>query len=130
MDFAYTAAEDAFRQALRAWLEPTLREHRAVWGEKKDEFTQHPSSPASLAWHKRLYAGGWVGLHWPREYGGRGASLMQQVIFTEECMRLGAPPASEGSVHGDAASAARGGRRGATRGCAKDVGVVIPRGRR
>jgi alkylation response protein AidB-like acyl-CoA dehydrogenase len=96
MDFSYTAEEDAFRQALRAWLEPNLQEHRAIWGEDKDEFTQHPSSPASLAWHKRLYEGGWVGLHWPKEYGGRSASLMQQVIFTEECMRLGTPPEVNG----------------------------------
>jgi alkylation response protein AidB-like acyl-CoA dehydrogenase len=96
MDFSYTVAEDAFRRELRAWLEPHLREHRATWGEDKDEFTQHPSSPASLAWHKRLYEGGWVGLHWPKEYGGRGATLMEQIIFTEECMRLGAPPEVNG----------------------------------
>jgi alkylation response protein AidB-like acyl-CoA dehydrogenase len=96
MDFSYTAEEEAFRQELRTWLEPNLRQHRAVWGEDKDEFTQHPSSPASLAWHKRLHTGGWVGLQWPKEYGGHSASLMQQVIFTEECMRLGAPPEVNG----------------------------------
>ena len=96
MDFSYTAEEEAFRQELRVWLEPNLKEHRAIWGEDKDEYTQHPSSPASLAWHKRLYEGGWVGLHWPHEYGGRGASLMQQVIFTEEGMRLGMPPEVNG----------------------------------
>jgi alkylation response protein AidB-like acyl-CoA dehydrogenase len=96
MDFSYTAEEEAFRQELRAWLEPNLREHRAAWGEDKDEFVQHPSSPASMAWHKRMYEGGWVGPHWPREYGGRGATLMEQVIFTEECMRLGAPPEVNG----------------------------------
>jgi alkylation response protein AidB-like acyl-CoA dehydrogenase len=92
MDFSYTPEEEAFRQQLRAWLEPNLREHRAAWGEDKDEFTQHPSSPASIAWHKRMYAGGWVGLNWPKTYGGRGATTMEQVIFTEECMRLGTPP--------------------------------------
>lgn len=96
MDFSYSPEEEAFRQELRAWLEPAIQEHRATWGEDKDEFTQHPSSPASLAWHKRMHAGGWVGLHWPKEYGGRGASLMQQVIFTEECMRLGTPPEVNG----------------------------------
>jgi alkylation response protein AidB-like acyl-CoA dehydrogenase len=96
MDFSYTAEEEAFQQELRAWLEVNLREHRTAWGEDKDEFIQHPSSPASMAWHKRMYEGGWVGMHWPREYGGRGASLMQQVIFTEECMRLGAPPEVNG----------------------------------
>lgn len=96
MDFSYTAEEDAFRQELRAWLEPNLKAHRQTWGEDKDEFTQHPSSPASLAWHKRLYEGGWVGLNWPEEYGGRGAAKMEQIIFTEECMRLGAPPEVNG----------------------------------
>ena len=96
MDFSYTAAEEAFRQELRTWLEGNLREHRVAWGEDKDEFIQHPSSPASIAWHKRMYEGGWVGMHWPREHGGRGASLMQQVIFTEEGMRLGVPPEVNG----------------------------------
>ena len=92
MDFTYTPQEEAFRQEFRAWLEPNLSAHRAQWGEDEDEFTQHPSSPASMAWHKRLDDGGWVGLHWPTEYGGRGATQMEQVIFTEESMRLGAPP--------------------------------------
>lgn len=96
MDFSYTPEEEAFRQEVRTWLEPNLRAHRAEWGEDEDEFTQHPSSPASMAWHKRLYDGGWVGMHWPREYGGRGATLMQQVVFTEENMRLGAPPEVNG----------------------------------
>jgi alkylation response protein AidB-like acyl-CoA dehydrogenase len=96
MDFTYTPAEEAFRQEFRAWLEPNLRAHREQWGEDEDEFTQHPSSPASMAWHKRLYDGGWVGLHWPKEYGGRGATQMEQVIFTEESMRLGAPPEVNG----------------------------------
>ena len=72
MDFSYTPQEETFRQELRAWLEPNLHAHRAEWGEDEDEFTQHPSSPASIAWHKRLHAGGWVGLalaegiRWPR----------------------------------------------------------------
>ena len=96
MDFRYTPEEETFRQEFRAWLEPNLQAHRAQWGEDEDEFTQHPSSPASLAWHKRLYDGGWVGLHWPTEYGGRGATQMQQVIYTEESMRLGAPPEVNG----------------------------------
>ncbi|MEE8290697.1 MAG: acyl-CoA dehydrogenase family protein [Candidatus Tectomicrobia bacterium] len=96
MDFSYTPEEEAFRRELRAWLEPNLHEHREQWGEDEDEFVQHPSSAASLAWHKRMYEGGWVGLNWPKEYGGRGATLIERVIFTEECMRLGAPPLVNG----------------------------------
>ncbi|HEY7710781.1 MAG TPA: acyl-CoA dehydrogenase family protein [Candidatus Entotheonella sp.] len=96
MDFSYTPEEEAFRQELRAWLEPNLQEHRTQWGRDEDEFTQHPSSAASMAWHKRMYEGGWIGLNWPVEYGGRGATQMEQVIFTEECMRLSAPPEVNG----------------------------------
>ena len=51
MDFTYTPAEEAFRQGFRAWMEPNLRAHREQWGEDEDEFTQHPSSPASR-WNK------------------------------------------------------------------------------
>ncbi len=96
MDFTYTQEEEAFRQEVRAWLEPNIKAHRDQWGEDEDEFTQHPSSPASLAWHRRMSAGGWVALSWPKEYSGRGATLMEQVIFTEENMRVGTPPEVNG----------------------------------
>jgi alkylation response protein AidB-like acyl-CoA dehydrogenase len=96
MDFNYTEQEQAFRQEVRAWLEPNLKAHRDEWGEDQDEFTQHPISPACMAWHKRMHAGGWIGFSWPRQYGGRGATLMEQVIFTEEGMRLSVPPEVNG----------------------------------
>ena len=96
MDFNYTEQEKTFRQEVRAWLESNSKAHREEWGEDADEFTQHPISPACRAWHKRMYEGGWVGLNWPRQYGGRGATVMEQVIFTEEGMRLGVPPEVNG----------------------------------
>ena len=43
------------------------------------------------AWEKELYEGGWAGVAWPKEYGGRGATLFQQAIFTEEYARAEAP---------------------------------------
>src|SRR5262249_61909053 len=43
------------------------------------------------AWQRELAAGGWVGIQWPREHGGRGASLKEQIIFTEEMARARAP---------------------------------------
>jgi len=55
-----------------------------------------PRSAAGVAWQKRLYEGGWVGLNWPKAYGGRGATIMEQVIFTEECDRLAAPQGVNG----------------------------------
>ncbi len=94
MDFAFSPAEEAFRAELRAWLERELPAHRAEWPATDDEFTLHPdrSFDACLAWHRRLHRGGWVGLAWPREYGGRGASLVEQMMFQEEMVRAGAPP--------------------------------------
>jgi alkylation response protein AidB-like acyl-CoA dehydrogenase len=94
VDFAYTEAEEAFRAEVRAWLAAELPAHRAVWPPDDDEFTLHPdrSFDACRAWHRRLHTGGWVGLHWPQAYGGRGATLVEQMIFQEEMVRAGAPP--------------------------------------
>ena len=94
MDFAFSAAEEAFRGELRGWLKRELPLHRAEWPATDDEFTLHPdrSFDACLAWHKRLHRGGWVGIAWPRDYGGRGASLVEQMVFQEEMVRAGAPP--------------------------------------
>lgn len=79
------AAEDeAFRAELRAWLAAHLPKD----APPEDEV-------ARREWHRRwqrtLAAGGWVGIHWPREHGGRGATLVQQAIFTEEMARARAP---------------------------------------
>jgi alkylation response protein AidB-like acyl-CoA dehydrogenase len=94
MDFAYSAREEAFRAELRAWFARELPAHRGEWPATDDEFTLHPdrSFDACLAWHRRLHEGGWVGIAWPEAYGGRGATLVEQMIFQEEMVRAQAPP--------------------------------------
>jgi len=94
MDFADSPAEAAFRAELRAWLAAHLPEHRETYPPSDDELTLHPdkSFDACRAWHRRMHEGGWMGLRWPREYGGRGASLTEQLIFAEELIAAGAPP--------------------------------------
>ena len=94
MDFAYSEREEGFQRELREWLAVNLAEHRKRFPPSDDELTLHPDKAfdSSLAWHKRMHAGGWVGVHWPKEYGGRGASLIEQMIFTEELIAAGAPP--------------------------------------
>jgi alkylation response protein AidB-like acyl-CoA dehydrogenase len=94
MDFADSPAEAGFRAELRAWLAAHLPDHRATYPPSDDELTLHPdkSFDACRAWHRRMHEGGWVGLRWPREYGGRGASLTEQLIFAEELIAAGAPP--------------------------------------
>jgi alkylation response protein AidB-like acyl-CoA dehydrogenase len=89
MDFELTAEDRAFRDRLRAWL----AEH---WGaDWARERARHGSLDAQFAflraWQRRLYEAGFVGLSWPREYGGGGATIMQQAIFYEEMARARAP---------------------------------------
>lgn len=90
MDFHFTPEEESFRRELRAWLEANLPSdydpEEFAWGMSADErFRFH------MAWHKQMHEGGWVGVHWPKEYGGRGATLLEQLIFHQELERLHAP---------------------------------------
>ena len=83
MDLTFSESETAFRDELRAWLagnepgaEPASEDQSYAW--RRD-------------WQRRLAEGGWAGVHWPAEYGGRGATLMEQAIFNEELVRAKAP---------------------------------------
>jgi alkylation response protein AidB-like acyl-CoA dehydrogenase len=75
---------DTFRQEARKWLEAN------VPAEPSPE-----DGPASrdyvLAWQKAQAAGGWAGLAWPKEVGGRGLSVLEQIVWFEEYARAGAP---------------------------------------
>jgi alkylation response protein AidB-like acyl-CoA dehydrogenase len=76
---------DAFRDECRAWLADTVpREARPPEGEAMRAF--------DLAWQKRQYEGGWAGVSWPKDFGGRGLSVLEQLIWHEEYARAGAPP--------------------------------------
>jgi alkylation response protein AidB-like acyl-CoA dehydrogenase len=90
MDLNPTAEEERFRAVVRTWLESHLPRG---WGTPA---YQAPATPAeqvafARAWQRTLYDGGWAGLTWPQEYGGRGASLIEQLIYNEEYARLRAP---------------------------------------
>ncbi|MFM7144198.1 MAG: acyl-CoA dehydrogenase family protein, partial [Alphaproteobacteria bacterium] len=81
MDITFSAEEERFREAARAWIE-----------------SNKPSDPPAendiegrrafdLAWQRRMFDAGWAGISWPKEYGGRGAALMEQLIWYEEFAR-------------------------------------------
>ncbi|WP_042463160.1 acyl-CoA dehydrogenase family protein [Neobacillus dielmonensis] len=91
MDFAYTESELAFQQELRAWLEENLPEG---WLEGKRVVPENEDQKAVFLrdWQRKLAEGGWAGISWPKEYGGRGATLMEEVIYEEEMARVKAPP--------------------------------------
>ncbi|SPF53409.1 conserved hypothetical protein [Candidatus Sulfopaludibacter sp. SbA4] len=90
MDLNYTAAEQKFRDELRAWLADHAPQD---WTGRKAPGRSMEEHFAYLrAWQKRVYEGGWAGISWPRQCGGRGATVIEQVIFTEEMARASAPP--------------------------------------
>jgi alkylation response protein AidB-like acyl-CoA dehydrogenase len=88
MDLSFTAEEVLFRDELRAWL--TVNVPKEWEGVREEPLEQR--FEFLRRWQRRLYDAGWAGISWPKEYGGRGASLMQQVIFWQEMARAGAPP--------------------------------------
>jgi alkylation response protein AidB-like acyl-CoA dehydrogenase len=83
MDLTFSDSEAAFRDELRAWF------------EINDPGTMPTGDDAAYAWRRdwqrRLAEGGWAGVHWPREYGGRGATMTESAIFFEELGRARAP---------------------------------------
>lgn len=90
MDFRDSPQEAEFRGEVRAWL----REHLpAGWLDSPDPRPTDPKEGEKLRrwWQRELFEGGWAGLAWPKEYGGRGATLVEQVIFNEEAARARAP---------------------------------------
>jgi len=93
MDFRFSAEDEAFRQELRAWLQ----ENRPAQCSAEDDRTDfmHEGSKDDwqrrLQWHRKMHSGGWVGISWPKEYGGRGATLTQQLIYNEEMAAANTP---------------------------------------
>jgi alkylation response protein AidB-like acyl-CoA dehydrogenase len=84
MDLNYTPEDIAFRKQVRAWLEQNLpREPIAAL-------------PQRLAWHRKLHEAGYLGMGWPREYGGAGARPMEQAIVADEMARANAPAPTNG----------------------------------
>jgi alkylation response protein AidB-like acyl-CoA dehydrogenase len=90
VDLSFSPAEERFRAELRAWLAANLP---PAWrGPEPPEFPSLADEVAFLRdWQRRLADGGWVGIHWPRQYGGRGASAVEHYIFQEEIAAARAP---------------------------------------
>ena len=88
MDFRFTPDEEAFREELVTFLKEELPQDwvgidTSEDGEEDWDFT--------LAMRQKLARKGWLAIHWPREYGGMDASIMTQLIFTEELSYHRAP---------------------------------------
>src|SRR5436309_4558861 len=90
MNFDFTDREEAFRKEVRGWLEVNLPDDlrgRAFAASRagRDEVKK------LRAWQKRMCEAGYVGLDWPREFGGRGATIVELVILYQEMARAESP---------------------------------------
>jgi alkylation response protein AidB-like acyl-CoA dehydrogenase len=83
MDLNYTAEDVAFRKQIRTWLEQNMPRQIKDLAERK-------------VWHRKLYEAGYLGMGWPKEYGGQGARPMEQAIVADEMARAGAPAPTNG----------------------------------
>jgi alkylation response protein AidB-like acyl-CoA dehydrogenase len=85
MDLRFSFEDEAYRAGLRAWLEANLEHSR---------FPRDPMKAVAAArdWQRRLYEAGYVGLSWPRTWGGQEATLTQQVVLAQEFARFSLPP--------------------------------------
>jgi alkylation response protein AidB-like acyl-CoA dehydrogenase len=84
MDLNYSPEDRAFRDTTRRWLESNVpQDDLKTLDERKQ-------------WHRKLYEAGYVGMLWPKAYGGWEATPMQQAIVQDEMARIGAPPAING----------------------------------
>jgi alkylation response protein AidB-like acyl-CoA dehydrogenase len=89
MDLKFSAEDEAYRLKLRSWLEDNMPSEPPPHG-------QDAAFAYRRDWQRKLYDGGWVGIQWPKEYGGQGATLIQQAIYAQETARARAPQPANG----------------------------------
>ncbi len=90
MDFRWSEDDEAFRDEVRAWLKDHLVGEYAALGGGGGP-ADESGWDVRMGWEKKLAEAGWIGLGWPKEYGGRNASITQQLIFNEEYAKANAP---------------------------------------
>lgn len=91
MDLRFSAEDEAFRRQVASWLADNLKGEFAVVRGRGGPGDEDALFDERLAWERHMGAAGWGCIGWPRDHGGRGASLSQQVIFHEEYARAGGP---------------------------------------
>jgi len=89
VDFALPPAVEAFRAELRAWLDAHLSPEVVRAGRARA--TDPESFRLLRDWDRTMADAGWAAIAWPTEYGGRGAGVLEQLVFTEETIAAGAP---------------------------------------
>ena len=91
MKLSFSEEDEQFRAEVAAWLADNLGGEFEAIRYRGGPGDEHSCVEERKAWERTLHAGGWTGIGWPREHGGRDASIEQQVIFNEEYARAGGP---------------------------------------
>jgi alkylation response protein AidB-like acyl-CoA dehydrogenase len=91
MDLRDRPEDEAFRNEIRAWMADHVVGEFAALGGRGGSGDETYGFETRLEWEHVLASAGWIGIGWPVEHGGRGASIAQQVIFNEEYVRAKAP---------------------------------------
>ncbi|WP_156689077.1 acyl-CoA dehydrogenase family protein [Mycobacterium sp. Marseille-P9652] len=89
MDFSYPAEVEQFRADLRTWLSDNLTEELVA--ARRSPGRDDATFELLRAWNRTIADAGWAAVSWPREYGGRGATLLEQLVHSEETTRARAP---------------------------------------
>jgi alkylation response protein AidB-like acyl-CoA dehydrogenase len=88
MDLSYPVETEPFRAEIRQWLVDNLPDG---WGTEGFSMSRDEKKAFNQEWVKKLYDGGWICASWPKEYGGKGLTLMESVVLNEEFARAQAP---------------------------------------
>ncbi|OBH88351.1 acyl-CoA dehydrogenase family protein [Mycobacterium sp. E2733] len=89
MDFSYPAEVEEFRIELRDWLSANLTDELVA--ARRPAGRDDAAIEMLRAWSATMADAGWAAVSWPREYGGRGATVLEQLVYTEETTRARAP---------------------------------------
>ncbi len=89
MDFSYPAEVEQFRTELRDWLSANLTDELVA--ARRPAGRDDAATEMLRAWSATMADAGWAAVSWPREYGGRGATVLEQLVYTEETTRARAP---------------------------------------
>ena len=89
MDFSYPAEVEQFRTELRDWLSANLTDELVA--ARRPTGRDDAAFEMLRAWNRSMADAGWAAVSWPRDYGGRGATVLEQLVYTEETTRARAP---------------------------------------
>jgi alkylation response protein AidB-like acyl-CoA dehydrogenase len=92
VDFSLTPAQEAFRERVRSWLEQSIPRDWVRRATGSSEVPRPEAYQLLREWQRRLYDAGFIGLTWPKEYGGQGLTFVEEMILHQEMALLKAPP--------------------------------------